>query len=169
MPENEDRLCEKPDLPPLTAGTGRASQHLCANKKDLTEKTDCETGQSEPRKSDAARELLRDLNACISTQVLGEFYAAVTSPRRQSPLTHEEAAAWVQFWKRLEVQSIAAAQVDLALEIAGRYRTSYYDALILATARLAGCAEVYSEDLNADQDYGGVCVRNPFQPGEKSA
>lgn len=38
----------------------------------------------------------------------------------------------------------------------------YFDALILAAARLAGCATVYSEDLAAGQDYDGVCVENPL-------
>ena len=37
------------------------------------------------------------------------------------------------------------------------------DALILATARLADCEVVYSEDLNASQDYDGVRVENPFR------
>ena len=39
---------------------------------------------------------------------------------------------------------------------------SYFDALILAAARLAGCAAVFSEDLHAGQDYGGVRVENPL-------
>jgi len=116
----------------------------------------------EPEKSAAARALLGGLDACISTQVLGEFYSAVTSARRESPLTHDEAAAWVQFWKRLDVQALTVAHVDLALEIAGLHRVHYYDALILATARFAGCKIVYSEDLNSGQDYGGVGVENPF-------
>lgn len=109
-----------------------------------------------------ARRLVREPDVCISTQVLGEFYAAVTGRRRESPLNHDDATAWVQFWKRLPVRNVTTAEVDLALEIAGRHRINYYDALILATARLAGCDEVHSEDLNAGQDYGGVKVTNPF-------
>lgn len=116
----------------------------------------------EPAKAAAAGKLIRSAEPCLSTQVLGEFYSAVTSPRRASPLSHDEGCAWIQFWKRLEVRAITQAEVDLALEIAGRYRIKYYDALILATARLADCALVYSEDLNAGQDYGSVVVRNPF-------
>lgn len=113
-------------------------------------------------KSTAARALFDNLDACISTQVLGEFYSAVTRARRQSPLTHDEATAWVQFWKRLDVQTLTVAHVDLALEITRIHRVKYYDALILATARFAGCKIVYSEDLNPGQDYGGVRVKNPF-------
>ena len=124
-----------------------------------------ETAGPDAEKSATARQLTRSPDVCISTQVLGEFYSAATSARRLSPLAHNEAVAWVQYWKRLEVQPITEPQIDLALEIVGRHRIKYYDALILATARLAGCRIVHSEDFSADQDYGGVRVLNPFQAG----
>jgi predicted nucleic acid-binding protein len=84
------------------------------------------------------------------------------SPKRPSPLSHSQAVAWVQFWKRLPVHSICVPQVDLALEIAGRFGVNYYDALIISAARFAGCSIVYSEDLSDGQDYDGVIVKNPF-------
>ena len=121
-----------------------------------------ETVGADADKPAVARSLLDELEACLSTQVLGEFYSATTNRKRESPLTHEEASAWIQLWKRFEVQSVTSSHVDLALEIAGIQHVNYYDALILATARLAGCKIVYSEDLNPDQDYGGVRVQNPF-------
>ena len=121
-----------------------------------------ESGGPEPAKTAAAQTLVRRNNVCLSTQVLGEFYRAVTSRRRAVPLTHEEALAWVQLWKRHDVRPITVPHVDLALELANRFQTSYFDALILAAARLAGCATVYSEDLSAGQDYDGVQVENPL-------
>lgn len=116
----------------------------------------------DPDKSAVALELARGESVCLSTQVLGEFYRAVTSVRRSSPLTHDEALAWVQLWKRHDVRSITVPHVDLALELTARFQVDYYDALILATARLAGVALVYSEDLSSGQDYDGVRVCNPF-------
>ncbi len=107
--------------------------------------------------------MARQNNVCLSTQVLGEFYRAVTSSRRAVPLNHTEAAAWVQLWKRHDVRPITVTHVDLALEIAVRFQIGYFDALILAAARLADCTTVYSEDLNAGQNYGGVVVVNPFR------
>lgn len=121
-----------------------------------------ESAGADRTKGEVARQIVLTADACISTQVLGEFYNATTSRRRQSPLTHDEATAWVQYWKRLDVRAVTPANVDLAIEIAGLHQLGYYDALILATARLAGCGEVLSEDLNAGQDYGGVVVRDPF-------
>jgi predicted nucleic acid-binding protein len=114
-------------------------------------------------KAERARALLRAGTVCLSTQVLGEFYCAVTHTRRSSPLQHKEALAWVQMWKRHDVRDITLAHVDLALELRARFGISYYDALIVAAARLAGCPVLYSEDLNHGQDYGGVRVENPFR------
>lgn len=126
-----------------------------------------ETGGPTPEKSAAALALSRRENVCLSTQVLGEFYRAVTSRRRAEPLTHDEAAAWVQLWKRHDVRPITVPHVDLALELTGRHEVSYYDALVLAAAHLAECEVVFSEDLNAGQAYGGVRVENPFLPGAR--
>lgn len=126
-----------------------------------------QSGGAHPDKAAAARALVRRDDVCLSTQVLGEFYRAVTSPRRARPLTHVETVAWVQLWKRHDVRPITVPHVDLALEIKSRYRISYYDALILAAAHLAGCAVVCSEDLSAGQEYGTVRVENPFLPGSR--
>ena len=121
-----------------------------------------ESGGPKPAKTAAAQAMVRRTDVCLSTQVLGEFYRAVTSPRRAVPLTHQEAVAWVQLWKRHDVRPITVAHVDLALEIAARFQLNYYDALVLAAARLAGCVTLFSEDLHAGQDYGGVRVENPL-------
>ena len=121
-----------------------------------------ESGGPTPARSDAARALVRRTDVCLSTQVLGEFYRVVTSQRRATPLRHQEALAWVQLWKRHEVRPITLAEADLALEIVGRYQVGYFDALILAAARLAGCVTVFSEDLGDGQDYGGVRAENPL-------
>ncbi len=121
-----------------------------------------ETGGPQRQKAVVAQALARRDDVCLSTQVLGEFYRAVTSRRRARPLTHVEAVAWVQLWKRHDVRSITVPHVDLALELTRRCRLGYYDALILAAAHLAECDVVCSEDLSAGQEYAGVTVRNPF-------
>lgn len=122
-----------------------------------------ESAGPDPEKSSIALALARRTDICLSAQVLGEFYRAVTSQRRGSPLTHDEATAWVQLWKRHDVRAVTVPHVDLALELVERFRLGYFDALILAAARLAGCDLVYTEDLNDGQDYGGVRVENPFR------
>ena len=52
---------------------------------------------------------------------------------------------------------------DDALSLCDRFQISYYDAAIVAAARILNCNVVYSEDLSDGQDYGGVKVVNPFR------
>jgi len=122
-----------------------------------------ETSGPDTDKAATARELIHGRSICISTQVLGEFYRAVTSARRASPLKHDEAVAWVQLWKKHEVHGVTVGHVDLALEFCHRYGIAYFDALILSSAHLAECDTVYSEDLSHDQVYGKIRVRDPFR------
>src|SRR5688572_29455120 len=86
-----------------------------------------EAGGPDPAKSTKALALARRTDICISVQVLGEFYRAVTSPRRLVPLTPEEALAWVQLWKRHDVRSLTVPHVDLALELTRRFKLGYFD------------------------------------------
>jgi predicted nucleic acid-binding protein len=49
-----------------------------------------------------------------------------------------------------------------AIDIKQRFGISYWDAAIIAAAKQMGCSTIYSEDLNAGQNYEGVTVVNPF-------
>lgn len=49
-----------------------------------------------------------------------------------------------------------------ALRICERYGYSIYDGLIIAAAKEAGCATLYSEDLQHGQIVEGVKIDNPF-------
>ena len=63
----------------------------------------------------------------------------------------------------LPIQPISVEVFGTAAEIVDRYGISYWNAAILAAARLLGCDAVYSEDLNEGQSYDGVVVINPFR------
>jgi predicted nucleic acid-binding protein len=43
-----------------------------------------------------------------------------------------------------------------------RYKTSFWDALILQAAEDAGASILYSEDFEAGQRYGAIQVVNPL-------
>ncbi len=58
----------------------------------------------------------------------------------------------------------AADDVLAAIGIHQRTGISFWDAMIVRSAAEIGCAVLYSEDLNAGQEYSGVCVENPFRP-----
>lgn len=61
---------------------------------------------------------------------------------------------------------LTVATNEAALALAARHGFGIYDALILAAALEAGCATLYSEDLQDGQVIDGrLTIRNPFRPG----
>ena len=62
----------------------------------------------------------------------------------------------------LPIQEITVELFNTATEIRARFGISYWDAAILAAAKMLGCEAVYSEDLSHEQNYDGVMVINPF-------
>ena len=60
---------------------------------------------------------------------------------------------------------ITAATHEAALGIAERLGYQVYDSLIIASALEAGCATLYSEDMQDGQVVEGrLTIRNPFTP-----
>ena len=110
-----------------------------------------------------ALEILADRdNLALSVQVLAEFYHQATRPSRANSLTHQEALSFIDRLAEVPVQPVTVEVFHRATELCDRFRISYWDAAILAAAKLLGCDAVYSEDLSHSQDYDGVRVINPF-------
>ena len=116
----------------------------------------------EEAKARRARDLLEEDDWTLSVQVLQEFYVQATRASRPDRLSHGHAAALVESWLRFRVQEITVPVLQAALAVKGRHGLSYWDSAILAAAQVAGCREVWSEDLAHDRDYDGLRVVNPF-------
>jgi predicted nucleic acid-binding protein len=104
---------------------------------------------------------IRSGNAIISAQVLSEFWVTVTQ-KIQVPLDRESAEKQIKSFKAMRIISIEYHTIRAAIHIQKQYQLSYWDALIISAANMAGCEYIYSEDLNSEQRYGNVIVRNPF-------
>ena len=118
-------------------------------------------------KRDQARALVEQLwaarDGCLSVQVLQEFF--VTATRKiAKPLNAETAKEIVADYSRWHLHIPAADDVLAAIGIHQRTGISFWDAMIVRSAAEIGCEVLYSEDLNAGQEYSGVRVENPFQP-----
>jgi predicted nucleic acid-binding protein len=111
-------------------------------------------------RSPTAGMLLR-AGGVISTQVLNEF--ANVSRKK---LRHEWDAIRQHLLdlRRLcePVLPVTLATHEEALRIAQRYGYSIYDSLMIASALEAGCAILYSEDMQHGQTIGPLTIRNPF-------
>ena len=98
---------------------------------------------------------------CASIQVLQEFYVNVTR-KSKFPLSSEEATQVVQDFSDWSVHRPGIKDVVSAIELHQHYQISFWDAMILQSARRSGCNILWSGDLSDSQDYGGVKVINPF-------
>ncbi len=117
----------------------------------------------EREKAVRANELLSSRDVGLSVQVLQEFYVQATRESGADRLTHEQAAALVDSFRRFPVQEPTIGTVLAAMATRQRFGISYWDAAILEAARTLGCEIVLSEDLSDGQNYAGVRVENPFR------
>ena len=125
--------------------------------------------QDEPEKRAIALKLLAEHIAeddlVLSAQVLNEFYVSVRRLKR--PLDAAQALSALEQLAAFPVVPVTADLVLAAAAASERYHVSHWDALILETARAAGCSVVLSEDLSDEQDYSGVRVENPFKSARR--
>ena len=113
-------------------------------------------------KKTRAAGILREPDLALSVQVFQEFYYQATRLQGPAGLTHEEAMEFLRRFRAFPVQEITVELFDRATQMKQRFGLSYWDAAILAAARMLGCDAIYSEDLSEGQSYDGVVVINPF-------
>jgi predicted nucleic acid-binding protein len=101
------------------------------------------------------------LDCVLTVQCLAEFFHAVT---RKAALPVRAAAALVEDW-RIQFPVVAAdgAALSAALDQVARRRLGFWDALLLETARAAGCKILLSEDFQHGRSYGGLLVLDPLR------
>ena len=80
-------------------------------------------------------------------------------------MTHEQAMEFLRPLRTLPTQEITVELFNRATEIKQKFGLSYWDAAILAAAKMLGCEAVYSEDMSHQEDYDGLRVINPFLGG----
>lgn len=95
----------------------------------------------------------------VSTQVLVESYNTL---QRAAMLTRAAALTVVETLTRAQVVPANAASVLRGLQLAQRHQLSHWDGLIVQAALDAGCATLYSEDMQAGMRFGDLEIINPF-------
>jgi len=117
-------------------------------------------------KHQSARSQLQALwhtgSGLMSTQVLQEFY--VTTTRKLSrplpPRTAREVIATYRAWPvhRPDVDDVVAAS-----DLVERHQLSFWDALIIVSARRSGAHSLLTEDLQDGRRFEGLEVVSPFR------
>jgi predicted nucleic acid-binding protein len=99
-------------------------------------------------------------NCVLTVQALAEFYHAATRKRMADS---GKAARLVLRWRQLFETTAADAQtVENAVKLEQDHGVSFWDAMLLATARQAACAVILSEDMQDGHRLTGLQIINPF-------
>lgn len=95
----------------------------------------------------------------VSTQVLEEYFSAAT---KKLKVPAEIARAKIELFAQLHVAMISVEDVLAAIDLHRLHRISFWDALLVQSARRSGCATLLTEDLQDGRRFDGVVIRNPF-------
>jgi predicted nucleic acid-binding protein len=112
----------------------------------------------------AAKDLLLRAagNAALSLQCLVEFYRVATRRYGHDPraVRRRVAASMAHF----DVFAATPASLLSAIDAVDDHRLSFWDAMLWAAARDAGCTLLLSEDGQDGRVIDGVRIVNPFDP-----
>jgi len=97
----------------------------------------------------------------LSTQVLQEFYVAVTR-KLARPLDAAAAAEAVSSFAELPLVQIDSELIVAAIHRSRNDQLSFWDALIVQAAIEGHASTLYSEDMQHGQMQGSLRVVNPF-------
>jgi len=118
-------------------------------------------------KHEESRRLVRSISSdhlpVISTQVLQEFYSAITSKLRVDPIVAKNV---LHSYRNMEIVTADLGLIEQAVDISVLFQLSFWDSLIVAAAEQANCSLILTEDLQDGQKIRGMKVVNPFvNPG----
>jgi predicted nucleic acid-binding protein len=100
------------------------------------------------------------VDCVLTVQVLAEFFSAAT---RKNYASAEQVSIFIKEWLNIfpVVGNSAHALLD-ALSTVTEHKLSFWDAMIWAAAKEAGCSTVISEDFQDGRELGGILFCNPF-------
>lgn len=118
-------------------------------------------GEKHLRARALVEQLWENRSGAVSTQVLQEL--AVNLRRKaKKPLDAKATREVISDYLAWHVVVNGGDSILEALELEARYQLSFWDALVVHAAQVAGAEILYSEDLSDGQRYGTVRVKNPL-------
>jgi len=114
-------------------------------------------------KHERARQVLQKIiekhQPVISTQVINEFFVVATKKLHADPIVVKNI---IHNFRNMEIVNSDSQLIEEAIDISVISQLSFWDSLVIAAAEKSNCESVFSEDLNAGQNYRGVVVLNPL-------
>jgi predicted nucleic acid-binding protein len=100
-------------------------------------------------------------NCVISVQVLNEV---TNIARKKLGLSWPQIAGFLELVRSIcRVEPLTIETHDRARIVAQRYKLSFYDAVIIASALIAGCDRLHTEDMHNKRVIDGtLTIHDPF-------
>ena len=138
-----------------------AADKIFVDTSVLVHAHDLDSGLKRAIAEHVLEQLWQDETGVLSTQVLQEFYEALTSGTA-SPVPRRAARELIHAYSVWPVIALDAADVQAASDYEERYRLPYRDALIVVAARKSGATLLLSDALKPYRPITGLELQNPF-------
>ena len=112
------------------------------------------------RALDLVIEHRRAQTGVISLQVLQEYFVTVTRKLRVEPSI---ARRKVELLAEFHVAVPDVADILAAIDLHRLHNLSFWDALVIRSAKQSGCSILFSEDMQHTRDLDGLKIVNPFK------
>lgn len=120
--------------------------------------------RTEPKKRAASVELIQKAflgrRMVVSPQTLNEFYRGVVHKRKL--VSRDAARNYLQAFYPVCTAPLDTGTHRLAYHLEDRYRLSWWDCVIMASALQANCRYFFSEDLQDGMQIETISVVSPF-------
>lgn len=120
---------------------------------------DAAVSDKQRRAIDLIAEHRRATTGVLSLQVLQEYFVTVT---RKLHVDAAVARRKVELLAEFHVAVPDIADILAAIDLHRLHGFSFWDALILRSAKQAGCIVLFSEDMQGTREIDGVRIVNPF-------
>ena len=138
-----------------------ATEKVFVDTSVLVHAHDLDSGVKRAIADHVLRQIWHDETGVISSQVLQEFYTALTGGIA-SPVPRRAARDLIHAYSVWPAVTLDATDLLAASEFEERYRLGFRDAMIVAAARKSGATLLLSDTLRPYRPITGVELQNPF-------
>jgi predicted nucleic acid-binding protein len=112
------------------------------------------------RALDLVAEHRRAGTGVVSLQVLQEYFVTITRKLRVDPRI---ARRKVELLAEFDVAAANLTDILAAIDLHSLHGFSFWDALVIRSAKQAGCSVLFTEDMQEAREIDGLRIVNPFR------